>query len=616
MKENLLIKIKIKLYRYLRKTHIQNRLIVLFLILSLFPMLITGIYSYQKSSQAIHDKINTYSVEVVNQVAKNIEEELTRMEYQTIEIAFSELVQNTLSNYEKLSEWEVYDARYRMRADMVRKFSFSEYISDVQLFTDQGDKIIAYGDTGFTLTFKDDFRENLLAEIRDKNGAPVWEAVDFSDELHQVSRVYPENTPEKSYGIIIGRTIKELYDGSELGSIVIRINEDLFSDVYRNIDLGQRTEIFIVNSEGTVVSTRNNNISFNEKYPEPELIQKIRANSDAENESFELTIGEERNLTAYAPIKDADWYIVSTIPFSYLTRETGQIARDIMGVSLIIFLLAVFLSYIFTKSISDPLNNLVEAMNQVEEGNLEVKIDDQAQDELAEASSNFNQMVEELKGLLEDVKEKEKQKSNLEFKALQAQINPHFLSNILNTARLLADMQNADNLENFLSSVINLLHLSMNNKEDLITVEKEVEYLKSYLNIQQFRLHNKFDVKFEIEADLMSYKIPRFLLQPVVENSIIHGISGKSGQGLIEIKGFTQNNQVIFTITDDGIGMSEAEIEDLLNKKRENKDQFSGIGINNVKERIELYFGKEYGIEIESLKGYFTTVKIILPEIN
>ena len=129
MKENLLIKVKIKLYRYLRKTHIQNRLIVLFLFLSLFPMLITGIYSYQKSSQAIHDKINTYSVEVVNQVAKNIEEELTRMEYQTIEIAFSELVQNTLSNYEQLSEWEVYDARYRMRADMVRKFSFNSGLS-------------------------------------------------------------------------------------------------------------------------------------------------------------------------------------------------------------------------------------------------------------------------------------------------------------------------------------------------------------------------------------------------------------------------------------------------------------------------------------------------------
>jgi len=616
MKENLLIKIKIKLYRYLRKTHIQNRLIVLFLILSLFPMLITGIYSYQKSSQAIHDKINTYSVEVVNQVAKNIEEELTRMEYQTIEIAFSELVQNTLSNYEKLSEWEVYDARFRMRAEMVRKFSFSEYISDVQLFTDQGDKIIAYGDTGFTLTFKDNFRKNLLAEIKGENGAPVWKAVDFRDELHQISRVYPENTPEKSYGIIIGRTIKELYQGTELGSIIIRVNENLFSDVYRNIDLGQGTEIFIVNAEGTVVSTRNNNIRFNEKYPEAELIQKIREDSDSTNESFELAIAEEKNMTAYSPIKGVGWYVVSTIPFSYLNRETGQIAKDIMGVSLIIFLLAVFLSYIFTKSISDPLNNLVEAMNQVEEGNLEVEIDDQAQDELAEAGSNFNQMVEELKELLEDVKEKEKQKSNLEFKALQAQINPHFLSNILNTARLLADMQNADNLENFLSSVINLLHLSMNNKEDFITVKKEVEYLKSYLNIQQFRLHNKFDVKFEIEANLMNYKIPRFLLQPVVENSIIHGISAKSGQGLIEIKGFTQNEQVIFTITDDGIGISESEIENLLNEKRKNKDQFSGIGINNVKERIELYFGKDYGIEIESLKGYFTTVKIILPEIN
>jgi len=617
MKENFLIKIKAKIYHYLRKTHIQNRLIVLFLVLSLIPMLITGVYSYRKSSQAIHDKINTYSLEVVNQVAKNIDDELTRMEYQTIEIAFSELVQNTLRNYNELSDWEIYDARFRMRDEMVRKFSFSEYITDVQLFTNQSEKIIAYGDTGFTLNFKENFREDLLSEIKEKNGAPVWKAVDFRDELHQVSRVYPEDTPEKSYGIIVGRKIKELYEGTELGSIIIRVSEMLFSDVYRNIDLGDGTEIFIINSEGTVVSTRNNNISFNEKYFEPELIQKISSNSGNRNNTFEILINGKEHLASYSPIKDADWYIVSTIPFSYLNNETGQIAEDIMSVSLIIFLLAIFLSYIFTKSISDPLNNLVYAMNQVEKGNLEVQINDcTAQDELAEVSSNFNEMVKELKELLADVKEKEKQKSNLEFKALQAQINPHFLSNILNTARLLADMQNADNLENFLSSVINLLHLSMNNKEDFITVDKEVEYLKSYINIQQFRLHNKFDVKFEIEEELMDYKIPRFLLQPVVENSIIHGVSAKSGQGLIEIKGFTQDNQIIFSITDDGVGMSENEIEDLLDNNIKNKAQFSGIGVNNVKDRIQLHFGEKYGLNIESLKGYFTTVKINLPEVK
>ena len=620
MKENLFIKLKIKFYRYLRKTHIQNRLIVLFILLSLLPMLVTGIYSYRKSSLAIHEKINTYSVEVVNQVAKNIDDELQRLEYQTIEIAFSDLVQNTLKNYENLSDWEIYDARYRMRSDMVRELSFSEYISDVQLFTNTGEKMIAYGDTGFTLSFKEKFRKNLLTEIKNAEGAPVWKAVDFRDEMHQVTRVYPEDTPEKSYGIIIGRTIKELYEGNDLGSILIRINENLFSDVYKNIDLGQGTQIFIVNSQGRVVSTRENeSISFNKKYKEEALINSIKAkekNTNDSSETFQISITGEKHIAAYSALKDADWYIVSTIPFSYIERETGAIAKDIMGVSLIIFLLAVFLSYVFTKSISDPLNNLVTAMNQVEEGNLAVQVDDQAQDELGEASCNFNKMVKELEELIEDVKEKEKQKNNLEFKALQAQINPHFLSNILNTARLLADMQDAENLENFLASVINLLHLSMNNKEDFITVEKEIEYLRSYFNIQQFRLHNKFDVKFEIEEGLLDYKIPRFLLQPMVENSIIHGISGKSGQGLIEIKGFSQQEKIIFTITDDGVGMSEQEIEDLLNNNLKNKAQFSGIGINNVQERIKLHFGRDYGIKIESLKDHFTTVKIILPKIN
>lgn len=612
------LKIINKIYSLIRSTHIQNRLIVLFVLLSLLPMLITGIYSYHKSSEAIYDKINTYSLEVVNQIAKNINEELRRMQYQSIEVAFSDLVQNTMRNYDKLSDWQIYDARFKIRDEMVRKFSFSEYISDVQLFTDQGQKIIAYGDTGFTLNFKDKFREKLLADIKEADGGAVWQAVDFRDEFHQVDRIYAPDTSGRSYGILIGRIIKDLYQGSQLGTVLIRVNENIFSDIYRNINLGQGAEIFILNQAGTVVSTRNAKLRFNQPYPDNNLIGRIKAQQQKKSyqQTFKISLENEPYLAAYSVIKDTNWYIVSTIPFSYLNKETSLIRKEIIILGLLIFILALGFSYIFTKSISNPLNKLVIAMNKVEAGDLNIKLKDNSQDELAEVSGNFNMMVSELESLLADIKEKEKQKNELEFKALQAQINPHFLANILNTARLLADMQNVDNLENFLASIINLLHLSMNNKESFISVEREIEYLKSYLNIQQFRLHNKFEVHFEIETEILDNKIPKFILQPIVENSIIHGISNKNGQGLIMIKGYQEANKIIFSVTDDGIGMTETEIKKLLTENETGKDHFSGIGIKNVKERIELYFGPEYGVEIESLKGYFTTVTIKLAELE
>jgi two-component system sensor histidine kinase YesM len=253
-------------------------------------------------------------------------------------------------------------------------------------------------------------------------------------------------------------------------------------------------------------------------------------------------------------------------------------------------------------------------MNEVEKGRLTVYIKDNNNDEITKVIRHFNTMVKEIENLMNDIKEKESQKREAELKALQAQINPHFLSNILNTAKLLANAQKADNVESLLTSLIQLLHVSMGKENDLITVRREIEYLKDYLNIQEFRFYNKFQVFFEIEEEILEYKLPKFLLQPILENAIIHGVGPKKGQGIIQIKGFVYDGKIIFTITDNGVGMDRETIDRLLREDKAHEGRgFCGIGLRNVQERIQLYFGPEYGLSIDSSPSYFTTVEITLP---
>src|SRR5690554_333612 len=599
----------------IRKIRIPYRLIGLFMLLSLLPIITLGFFFHRESSRAIQDKIETYAVQVVTQLARNIESEMNKLEYNTIEIGFSDLVQDTLLKFEVLSEWEIFNSEYDMHNMIVKKYILLHDVSDVLLYTNNNRKIVAYGDRNFELRIKEDYLDSFLPDIRKGNGIPLWRGMDEQDEHILVERAALLHKRDK-YGILVGRAIRSLYEGENIGVIIIRLNESFFSDIYKDIDIGPGAEVFIIDGQGVVVSTRTETVPFKKEYKERSLVEQIMENEEKGNTVFNLDIDGIPHLVATAKIECAQWHVISTIPYSYLNLESQRIKKHIMLLGGICFLLAVGLSFLFTKSISIPLDKLINAMNSVKNGRLSPAVTDNSRDEIGEVTRNFNDMVKELKGLLADIKEKEIQKRKAEIKVLQAQINPHFLSNILNTAKNMANVQRVKNLESLLTSLIKLLHASMGKDEEFITVSREMEYIKNYLNIQEFRYYNKFHVDLEIEEEILENKLPKFLLQPVVENAVIHGIAPKKGQGFIEIKGFLYEEKMIFVVTDDGVGMTDDTIKRVLNDKIVEREHFCGMGIKNVRERIRIYFGDEYGVRIESRPNHFTRVEIILPVIK
>ena len=216
---------------------------------------------------------------------------------------------------------------------------------------------------------------------------------------------------------------------------------------------------------------------------------------------------------------------------------------------------------------------------------------------------------------MENIKVNEKHKRIAEIKTLQAQINPHFLSNTLNTVKWLANAQKADNIETLVSSLIKLLHVSMGKGGDYISIREEIEYIRSYIQIQEFRYFDKFEVIFNIEEDILDYKILKFILQPIIENSIIHGIGPMDQKGLISVKAYKSEEELFFSVTDNGAGICDDKIEQVL-KSNGSSSTFSRIGIYNVNERIKLNFGEQYGLNIQSVEGLYTSVEIILPIIK
>jgi len=613
----------LRLIFLIRNIKLQTRLIGSFFLISLVPLVITGALSFSVSSNAIRSKISTYSIQIADQVSKNIERELSRLEFDSVDLALSEPVQQTLANYAAMSEFEKYNSSLILQENVVKKFSFLHYISDVLLYTTDRQRIVAYGDSNvFKFVIEPVYLKELLNQADNKGGAPVWAVSSRANEVRLVDRGV---SSDSRYGILICRTIKDLSPqnqtgyrttGKKIGYIVIRANEAYISDIYRNIDIGEGSEIFVVDSQGVVVSSRSKDIKILEKYKNGEITKYIDKDNKTNVATVKFEGDSEYSLVTTSPIAGTDWFVVNVVPFSYLNAESVRLGRYISIVSVACILLAVIFSFLISKSISMPLRALIRSMNRTKSGNLSVPIIDISRDEIAEVTTNYNIMLDNLKMLLEDVKNKERQKRKAELKALQAQINPHFLSNTLNTARWLAGVQNAQNVEELLTSLIELLHASMGKGDELITVEEELKYLRNYISIQEFKYYDKFKVHFDIQPETRKYKILKFILQPLVENSIIHGIEPLKGTGVIVVKINAEGDVLKVRITDNGVGISEDIMKDILTKDRPNKSKLSGIGLPNVEERIKLAFGEKYGIRVESVPNLFTTFELTLPIIK
>lgn len=329
-----------------------------------------------------------------------------------------------------------------------------------------------------------------------------------------------------------------------------------------------------------------------------------------------------KDKAAYNEIEfsQTGWICKMQIPADALIGKINQTIIYILLIYLIILAaaigLVVYICYRLTKNIL-VLNN---AMQEAATGDLDVRIEIPSGDEIGDMAEVFNNMILQLGDLIDEVKKTEEQKRQTELNFLQAQINPHFLSNVLNTVTWMANIQNEGNIAKLTSSLVELLHSAMRKGREIITVSDELRYIQSYIEIEQYCYVDNFEVIYDIGEGADRLYMPRFLLQPIVENALIHSLNeltDRFGELTITVK--QQDDKLLIITRDNGKGMTQEQIDYVLHSSKEKSSkEFSSIGIYNVAERIKLMYGDEcgYGIWFQSEPGEYTEVTLVLPVIE
>lgn len=413
--------------------------------------------------------------------------------------------------------------------------------------------------------------------------------------------------------ISLSREVQSYENGTFRGVILINLNMNKITEICNSFQEKQENFICIINDKGELVYEQQNGrerFAFDEKENRQELNTALGKTKES---CFRLNYRGEKYLVTRTDMKTTGWTLVSMVPYKSVMAETMAISGVmILAVAITLIVTLLLLNRILTGVVK-PLKKLEKYMVQVNPDNMDQRMEILTDDEIGHLSMKFNQMMDRIRNLKEQVIEEQEDKRKYELQALQAQINPHFLYNTLDSIIWMAET-NDSNIVAMTEALAKLFRISLNKGNEEISLERELEHVKNYLIIQSMRYADKFTYEISAEPGVERCRTIKLILQPIVENCIYHGIKKKRGTGKITIRAYRREQNLIIEVSDDGCEMPEEICRKILSDEIESENiSGSGIGVKNVNERIQLRFGKKYGLSYSSEEGVGTTVTYVLP---
>lgn len=301
------------------------------------------------------------------------------------------------------------------------------------------------------------------------------------------------------------------------------------------------------------------------------------------------------------------------------TRIVLQPVKTIFLLTMVVIVFCLLIGFalsIWTSSlVTKPISKLLSSMQRVKAGNFQEKVDFMYQDEIGRLGAQYNAMIDHIHQLINRVFKLQLKQKEAELRALQAQINPHFLYNTLDTIYWKARKAGAEETAEMIYALAGLFRLTLNRGEDFISVDNEKKLIEHYILLQKKRFDDKLAYEIDFEEKILPCKIPKLILQPFVENAVIHGAEKKEAATLITVRGYCDAGQLHFIITDNGVGIEDAVLAELKQDRVRHQERSNqgGFAIQNVKERLDLYYPGQYQLLITSKKGEGTQVEIIVP---
>ena len=476
-------------------------------------------------------------------------------------------------------------------------------IDDIALISGKGELIESMP----ALRLKDN--SNVLEKDFFKKSMAESEYINFS--MPHIRDLFDRNENSYSWVISLSRAVEVTDEGKATQALLlINLNYRYFEEIFSNVNLGNGGYVYLTNDRGDIIWHPKQNEIYSGRFKED--------NKYAATLKDGITVENLRgkNITLNVrTIGYTGWKLVGVTPSAALGIDGIKFRFFVLFVAdLFLFLLAMINAFISDK-ISNPIKRLDGSVREIESGNLDVEILPSGSYEVEHLGKSIKNMLGRIKVLMSDLVAEHNAKRKSEFDTLQSQINPHFLYNTLDIIVWMIENENSDKAVNIVTALAKFFRISLSKGKNIITVKDEVEHVRNYLMIQNMRFKNRFEYTIDVDEKVLSYSSLKLMLQPLVENAIYHGMEFMDGDGEIDVKVFKEDDSLYFTITDNGLGMSEDMVETLLSKDFVPSKKGSGIGVKNVNERIKLYFGSEYGLKVESEPDEGTKITIHLPAV-
>ncbi|MHC1750200.1 MAG: sensor histidine kinase [Cellulosilyticaceae bacterium] len=548
----------------LRNTPIPKRLKYSFFLLSLLPIIIIGTFASHITSKAIITKSNNYSTQIVNILKDNIGNQLNKYENLADEIILNPILQAGLETFDGMKVTEQNKFKDNINNVLTKKFATYPYLRDLKIINKDNQQIYQRG----YLVIEDKILQEILSRMKGHGSTLNCFGIKIYDKRY----------------VILSKTIHSIYNREKVGELVLILDENVVRDTYKNINLGDGASITLLDYSNGVMSCSQD----------------------------ESNLSKYEELVVQATLKKYDIEILGGIPYTYLKQDVRKIQFNVIGIMAVCLLLSLIVSKMISRSITQPLNALVDYVSEAVEQKFDTDFVDESNDELGLVVRAFKTISNKMRNMIKQIEVEQKERTKLEISMLQAQINPHFLFNTLNSLRWISMMSGATSVSEGILALSNLLGNTIIDKAEYITIQEEIENVNNYILIQKLRYGDCFEVIYDIPENLKDCKTLKFILQPIVENAILHAGCNEQNTVKIYIR-LTEDEEdkLVFSVLDDGKGFDINEID-----QARTIDKMSGIGIHNVQDRLQLNFGKLYGLSIHSKLEEGTCVMLYIPKMD
>jgi len=579
-----------RLVQKFRDITLKQKLFLCIICFIIVPLLAAGIFINSFITELITEKACETSLLNLKQTHQgfiNLENEIDDF---SLEILSDDRVQLLLRKY-STGEKDVESIKVELVRWFKKKLELKTYIDSVCLISDNNNIILQSGSTVAA------DNESFIIKAYKLEGKGFW-----------TYAYYPESFVDNYKYIISFYRVVNDFDkrGRPLGVERISVSEEAICNLYKGISTYNEGKMLLVDSSGRVVSSPDKQM-INEELGHYSYIKSVLENKEG---FFTCEINGESQVVLFYSIEPLGWQLIHILPAKMFNPVKNTVNVIIFITVILCLLFGLLFSVVLNSFVLKPLKLLFNEVAKVASGDFSMNLSVKSNDEIGKISKGVKKLVNDLKELIENLYISKINQREAELKALESQINPHFLYNTLDSIHWLA-LKNKDyEVSEQIEALSEIFKHVLNTGKSMVTIRDEIDFLENYMVIQRARFGDRIKISIEADDSLFEYETPKLVIQPIVENSIVHGFEEKMGCGQITISIKKQRNNIVYTMIDDGLGTNQEKIRSMMNSKEQSHNVFA---LKNIDERIKIKYGNEYGMSFYSEEGKGTKVEIIIP---